>query len=68
MQRFGYYLPWITSGTALTAAAYGLLSTLSPSTSVGRWIGYQILFGSGCGAAATGVKPPVIEVMYKDNG
>lgn len=32
------------------AIGNGLLSTLSPSTSTARWIGYQILLGAGRGA------------------
>ncbi|KAJ6119129.1 hypothetical protein N7523_003409 [Penicillium sp. IBT 18751x] len=50
----GYYLPFLLAGGTISAVGYGLLSTLSPSTSAGRWIGYQILYGiaSGCTAAA----------------
>ena len=55
MERLGYYLPWVLSGTVVSSIAYGLLSLLRPSTSVARWVGFQILFGTGCGAAATGV-------------
>jgi hypothetical protein len=31
------------------AIAYGLLSTLAPGTSTGKWIGYQIIAGVGRG-------------------
>lgn len=50
----GYYLPFLLAGGAISAVAYGLLSTLSSSTSAAKWIGYQILYGvaSGCTAAA----------------
>ncbi|KAL2866060.1 MDR family MFS transporter [Aspergillus lucknowensis] len=54
VEQRGYYLPWVLSGTVISSIAYGLLSMLSPSTLVGRWIGFQILYGTGCGAAATG--------------
>ncbi|KAL4997556.1 putative MFS transporter [Aspergillus recurvatus] len=54
VEQRGYYLPWVLSGTVISSIAYGLLSMLSPSTSVGRWIGFQVLYGTGCGAAATG--------------
>ncbi|KAL2807758.1 major facilitator superfamily domain-containing protein [Aspergillus granulosus] len=49
-----YYLPFLLAGGAISAVAYGLLSTLSPTTSVPQWIGYQVLYGvsSGCTAAA----------------
>ena len=33
----------------MIAAANGLLSTLSPGTSTGKWIGYQIILGTGRG-------------------
>lgn len=50
----GYYLPFLLAGGAISAVGYGLLSTLSPTTSVAKWIGYQILYGvaSGCTTAA----------------
>ncbi|KAK1759802.1 MFS general substrate transporter [Echria macrotheca] len=53
IEVLGYYLPWVLSGTALTAVAYGLLSMLQIDTPVSRWVGFQILYGVGCGAAAT---------------
>ncbi|KAH8594182.1 putative MFS transporter [Bisporella sp. PMI_857] len=50
----GYYLPFLLAGGAISAVGYGLLSTLSTTTSVPKWIGYQILYGvaSGCTTAA----------------
>ncbi|KAL2786276.1 major facilitator superfamily-domain-containing protein [Aspergillus keveii] len=50
----GYYLPFLLAGGAISAVGYGLLSTLSPTTSVAQWIGYQVLYGvaGGCMAAA----------------
>ncbi|KAL3490681.1 major facilitator superfamily domain-containing protein [Aspergillus germanicus] len=50
----GYYLPFLLAGGAVSAVGYGLLSTLSPTTSVAQWIGYQVLYGvaGGCMAAA----------------
>ncbi|KAL4766416.1 MDR family MFS transporter [Aspergillus foveolatus] len=50
----GYYLPFLLAGGAISAVGYGLLSTLSPTTSVAKWVGYQILYGvaSGCTTAA----------------
>lgn len=55
IQQAGFYLPWVLSGTALATIGYGLLSTLSPTTSTSRRIGYQILFGVGVGSATTSV-------------
>ncbi|KAL4940244.1 hypothetical protein BDV06DRAFT_230479 [Aspergillus oleicola] len=49
IQRFGYYLPSIVIGTALTTVAHGLYSTFSGTTPTERWIGYEILYGAGSG-------------------
>lgn len=48
--RFGYYLPWSLAGGMVSSVGNGLLTTFTPSTSVGKWIGYQILLGAGRGA------------------
>lgn len=46
VERLGYYLPIILTSASLMAVGNGLLSTLSPHTSPGKWIGYQILLGA----------------------
>ncbi|KAI1134070.1 MFS general substrate transporter [Hypoxylon sp. FL0543] len=51
--RLGYYLPWVVVGTAVVTVAYGLFSRLTPFTHTQDWIGYQILYGAGCGGAWT---------------
>ncbi|KAI1389670.1 major facilitator superfamily domain-containing protein [Hypoxylon trugodes] len=48
--KMGYYLPWATFGAALTSIGCGLLSTLAPTTSTGKWVGYQMLSGAGRGS------------------
>lgn len=53
VQNTGYYLPWIVGGSMFATIGYGLLSSLSPSTSNSRRIGYQVLFGIGIGSATT---------------
>ncbi|KAH9899104.1 major facilitator superfamily domain-containing protein [Xylariomycetidae sp. FL2044] len=50
VSKMGYYLPWVVGGTALTTVACGLISTWTPWTETGKWIGYQILAGAGRGA------------------
>ncbi|OQE46599.1 hypothetical protein PENCOP_c001G06091 [Penicillium coprophilum] len=45
----GYYLPFLLVGGAISSIGYGLLSTLSVTTPVAKWIGYQILYGAGSG-------------------
>ncbi|KAF2729911.1 MFS general substrate transporter [Polyplosphaeria fusca] len=51
VQRFGYYLPFILAGGAFNSIGSGLLTTLSPSTSMGKLAGYQIISGTGRGLA-----------------
>ncbi|TVY81379.1 Efflux pump afoB [Lachnellula suecica] len=53
-QVTGYYLPWVMAGLAITTTGYGAMSTLSPTTSTARWIGFQILYGIGAGTGAAG--------------
>ena len=48
--RLGYYLPWALFAAATATIGTGLCSTLSPSSTVAQWVGYQILFGIGRGA------------------
>ncbi|KAF2864783.1 DNA repair protein RAD50 [Massariosphaeria phaeospora] len=46
------YAPvWALAGHAATAIGSGLMTTFTPSTSSGEWIGYQILAGTGRGIA-----------------
>ena len=58
--KLGYYLPWCVASAVLTAVGYGLLSTLAPHTSTGKWIGYQILFGTGRGF---GLQMPLVAIQ-----
>ena len=45
----GYYTPFMYFCTVIMSIGAGLLTTFTPFTSEGRWIGYQILFGFGLG-------------------
>lgn len=47
--RFGYYTPFMFLGTAIMAAGAGLLMRLKVDSSMGVWIGYQIVYGIGSG-------------------
>ncbi|KAJ5586969.1 uncharacterized protein N7459_002734 [Penicillium hispanicum] len=58
--KFGYYLPWAVGCGILTSIANGLISTFTPDTPPGKWIGYQILLGVGRGA---GFQTPIIAVQ-----
>lgn len=50
VSRTGYYLPWGLFSGAVTAVGNGLISTFSPTTDVGKYVGYQIIVGAGRGA------------------
>lgn len=51
-QKIGYYVPAMLISPVLASIGGGLLSTLSPSSGKGMWIGFQILYGLGIGAGA----------------
>ncbi|KAL7625009.1 hypothetical protein AAE478_004223 [Parahypoxylon ruwenzoriense] len=52
VEVIGYYLPWTIGGTVFASIGYGLLSRLQSSSPTRDWVGYQIPYGLGCGAAA----------------
>ena len=58
--KLGYYLPFSLLGAVVSAIGYGLISTYTPSTPTGKWIGYQILAGAGNGLA---FQMPIIAVQ-----
>ncbi|EPQ52853.1 MFS general substrate transporter [Gloeophyllum trabeum ATCC 11539] len=45
----GYVPPFMIFGSTLASIGTGLLHLLSPTTSTGKWIGYQIITGVGVG-------------------
>ncbi|GKZ32315.1 hypothetical protein AbraIFM66950_001631 [Aspergillus brasiliensis] len=51
ISRIGYYTPFLIFGVCLTSIGAGLLTTLDLSTSEGKWIGFQILYGYGLGSS-----------------
>lgn len=58
--RLGYYLPWSIASGILTSLGTGLISTFTPTTSTGTWIGYQILAGAGRGC---GMQMPLVAIQ-----
>ncbi|CZR60192.1 related to aflatoxin efflux pump AFLT [Phialocephala subalpina] len=50
-QRVGYYVPFMIASPLMTAVGAGLLYTLAPDSNHEKWIGYQVLYGLGTGAA-----------------
>ena len=56
----GYYLPWVVASSIFASIGHGLLSTLTPSSSSGKWIGYQVIIGFGRGL---GLQMPFVAVQ-----
>jgi MFS family permease len=51
-QKIGYYVPAMLFASVVASVGAGMLSTLTPSSGTGAWMGYQILYGIGVGAGA----------------
>ncbi|MCJ1314764.1 hypothetical protein MMC15_000076 [Xylographa vitiligo] len=49
IQKIGYYTPFAIGGSCIMAIGAGLLTTLQVDTDMGKWIGYQVLYGFGMG-------------------
>jgi hypothetical protein len=43
--RVGYYLPFAVGSGVFTAVGSGLITTLTPTSTVGVWVAYQIIQG-----------------------
>jgi hypothetical protein len=56
----GYYKPFMIAGSILMAIGGGLLSTFETDTGHAKWIGYQVLFGTGVGM---GMQQPLMAVQ-----
>lgn len=48
----GYIWPFMTAASCFTAIGAGLMTTFKVDSSVGKWIGYQIVYGVGMGLTA----------------
>lgn len=60
VEKVGYYTPLAMIGSTLAAIGTGLLGTFDPTTTLGVWIGYQILTSAGRGL---GFQIPLIAVQ-----
>ncbi|KJZ69763.1 hypothetical protein HIM_10846 [Hirsutella minnesotensis 3608] len=65
LQKMGYVIPIAIFATILLSIGSGLLSTLTANTSVGKWVGYQILTGVGSGA---GLQLAIITIQSVTTG
>ncbi|THC95966.1 hypothetical protein EYZ11_004563 [Aspergillus tanneri] len=59
-QLVGTVICGALASSVITAIGNGLISTFTPSTSTGKWIGYQILIGTGRGL---GFQVPIVAVQ-----
>lgn len=48
-KKIGYYTPWMILSSVLMPIGAGLITTFTPHTNHSAWIGYQAVFGMGCG-------------------
>ncbi|KAH8887522.1 MFS general substrate transporter [Thozetella sp. PMI_491] len=64
--RVGYYTPFLIFGICISAVGSGLLTTLGIDTTMGQWIGYQILYGFGFGACAQAPNMAAQTVLARD--
>ena len=65
--RIGYYMPFLIFGVCLTSIGAGLLTTLEVDTSVGKWVGYQILYGFGFGCLGQGPNMAAQTVLARED-
>ncbi|KFY10747.1 hypothetical protein V492_04870 [Pseudogymnoascus sp. VKM F-4246] len=49
VSHIGYYAPFMLAGPPIMAVGAGLLTTFHVKTPVSQWVGYQVIFGFGCG-------------------
>lgn len=52
-------MPWSVASGILVAIGTGLLSTMNENTSLGMWVGYQIIVGVGRGC---GLQMPIVAI------
>ena len=59
-------MPFLMIGICIAAVGIGLLTNLSISTTVGQWIGYQILYGFGYGSCIQAPNMAAQTVLPRD--
>ncbi|KAI1768455.1 MFS general substrate transporter [Hypoxylon sp. FL1150] len=64
IQRIGYYTPFVLAGAALNTVGCALLSLLTPDSSTGQWVGFQVIMGAGRGLGAS---VPVLAIQNSMN-
>ncbi|MCJ1316008.1 hypothetical protein MMC15_001328 [Xylographa vitiligo] len=67
VSKLGYYTPFLIVGFALLSVATGLLTTLHVDSTIGEWIGYQILVGGGIGLGLIQCNNAALTVLGKED-
>ena len=62
----GYYTPFMILGSFFMTAGAALLYRLKPDASIGSYVGYQILFGSGIGMSLEQCNIAIQTVLPKE--
>ncbi|KAK6528581.1 hypothetical protein TWF281_009820 [Arthrobotrys megalospora] len=57
VRAFGYYTPFMIASSVVMSIGSGLLTTITPTSTTGKLIGFQILYGLGLGF---GMQQPAI--------
>ncbi|KAH6974240.1 major facilitator superfamily domain-containing protein [Ilyonectria sp. MPI-CAGE-AT-0026] len=60
MTLTGFYVPFMWLGSAISVTGSGLLYTLSASSPLSQWFGYQVLAGAGCGMS---IQVPILAIQ-----
>lgn len=58
--KTGTYRIWHFLGFGLMALGCGLFTLFDETTPTGQWVGFQLLFGFGCGFVFTSCLPPIL--------
>ncbi|KAH8649754.1 major facilitator superfamily domain-containing protein [Tricladium varicosporioides] len=66
ISKFGYYVPFMIGGTAISIVGYGLLTTLSVGTATKIWATYLVINGIGMGSGMN-VPYTALQAVLSDN-
>ncbi|TQV95280.1 hypothetical protein V2A60_009680 [Cordyceps javanica] len=58
--KVGYYLPFAVVSAIIASIGHGTLTLLEPNSSIGAWIGYQVIVGFGRGL---GMQMPFVAIQ-----
>lgn len=59
----GKYLPWHFIGWVCSTVGLGLFSMLDAETTLGEWVGYEVIYGFGFGVLFTTFLPAILAAL-----